>query len=135
MMMLITSCAAMPPGVVDSRLVGKSPSVDGQESHWEDWSFSFGAYCTLLDKRYGPGMRTAAASAVAIVLTVNEDELALQTQLYYLMVCMLSGPALRELKTVARPTGWRHGGSCRRSKSRRPETVSWHFWTLACVRS
>jgi hypothetical protein len=65
---------------------------------------------TLLDKRYGPGMRTAAASAVAIALTTNEDELALQTQLYYLMVCLLSGPVLRELKTVATGNGleaWR----------------------------
>ena len=34
MMMLITSCAAMPPGVVDTRLVGKPPSFDEQESHW-----------------------------------------------------------------------------------------------------
>ena len=64
----------------------------------------------MLDKRYGPGMRTATARAVAVALTVNEDELALQTQLYYLMVCLLSGPALRELKTMATGNGleaWR----------------------------
>lgn len=98
------------PSVIDARLAGGSPPRDGQESKWEDWSFSFIAYCTLLDSRYNGALRGAAVSGGPVGLSEEPDKLALQTQLYYLSVCSLSGPVIREIKAAVGQNGldaWR----------------------------
>ena len=76
------------------------PSRFEEGTSWTDWSFSFLAYCELVDPELAAGLTAAAASAIPIGLASDAGESKLQNTLFYLLATLMTGSALVEIKQV-----------------------------------
>ena len=92
--------AARMTSLVDTRALGKPRTFDGIESIWQDWSFMFRAYCSLLSPLFAHLLLMSGETKDPIPMSPDEGERALQVQLYYLLAMLLTSRALVELKQV-----------------------------------
>jgi len=83
--------------LVDTRVLGKPDHFSGDATKFADWSFKLKAYMAAIDHRYQSCFAIAESSA-APVLIVNLDpaEAALSTQLYYVLVMLVTETALNK---------------------------------------
>jgi len=100
---------AQAMGLVDTKAIGKPQRFSGKPEHWDEWSWKFESYCSLLGME--EVMRTAGDHEVEIdVSTLRPDVQALIKTLYHVMVQLLDGRASRILRAVPRGNGaeaWR----------------------------
>ena len=82
-------------GVIDTRTLGKPKTITGQTSEWTTWQFTCMAFACAVHPKMNEVFDLAARKGADPV--VNSDmtvELqSLSTQLYYMLVMMLSGQA------------------------------------------
>ena len=99
-------------GLVDTKAIGKPQRFSGKPEHWDEWSWKFESYCSLLGME--EIMRTAGDhDAVIDMSTLRPDVQALIKTLYHLMAQLLDGRASRILRAVPRGNGaeaWRQLG-------------------------
>ena len=91
------SSARARPGLVDTRLIGKPQSYDGDASRFADWAFVFKAYMSALDPAYQDAFEEIEGSQVPVLnATLPDKDVHLSTQLYYVLVMLCTGPALNK---------------------------------------
>ena len=90
-----TDVSTTPPGVIDTRTLGKPKSFAGQTSEWTTWQFTFKAFaCAVHPKMKEVFDLTTRKGADPVNASDITFELqSLSTQLYYMLVMMLSDQA------------------------------------------
>ena len=101
-----------PAGVIDTRTLGKPKSFTGQTAEWTTWQFTFTAFACAAHPKMNEVFDLATLKGLEAV--VNSDMIAeLQsrsTQLYYMLVMMLSDQALVIVRNSSEGNGaevWR----------------------------
>ena len=82
-------------GVVDTRVIGKPDQFDGDPMKYADWSFKLRSYLGAVDQRYQEElMRTESSTTPRLNANLGNEESALSTQMYYILVMTTAGAAL-----------------------------------------
>ena len=82
-------------GVVDTRVIGKPDQFDGNPMKYAGWSFTLRSYLGAVDQRYQQELTTTETSSTPrLNATLGSDEIALSTQMYYILVMPTAGAAL-----------------------------------------
>ncbi len=108
--LMIGCCDAGKPSVIDTRAIGKPRVFGGNTEDFKDWAFQFQAYVALLDPRYVQALLAAASSPTEVPLASDPDELVLQNTLCWIVVMLVSGSALSEVRAITDANGleaWR----------------------------
>ena len=93
--------------VIDTRTLGKPKSFTGQTAEWTTWQFTFKAFACAAHPKMKEIFELAARKGSEAV--VNSDMTAelqsLSTQLYYMLVMMLSDQALEIVRNYPEGNG------------------------------
>ena len=83
--------------LVDTRLIGKPQSYDGDPTKLADWSLVMKSYMSALNPAYQDVFLNIEASQVPMRnANLDPENSALSTQLYYVLVMLCAGPALNK---------------------------------------
>ena len=86
---------------MDTKLLSKVPTWNGDEDQWFEWSFAFRAYCVVSSLISSEDLERAAGSTVPLPLTGQSPEARVKSgTLYYLSVLLCTGKAQVILRTV-----------------------------------
>ena len=90
-----TDVSTTPPGVIDTRTLGKPKSFSGQTSEWTTWQFTFKAFACAVHPKMKEVFDLATQKGVDPVNAsdITGELQSLSTQLYYMLVMMLSDQA------------------------------------------
>ena len=90
-----TDVATTPPGVIDTRTLGKPKSFSGQTSEWTTWQFTFKAFACAVHPKMKEVFDLATRKGADRVNAsdITGELQSLSTQLYYMLVMMLSDEA------------------------------------------
>ena len=98
------AAAAGPPAAqpaqglgVDTRLLGRPSSFDGDDAKWTDWSIVVKGYCAVAHRQLGPLMQQAEeADSDAVVMVARLDGANSEAcrQLYYILLLLCTSTAL-----------------------------------------
>ena len=96
-------------GVIDTRTLGNPKSFIGQTAEWTTWQFTFNAFaCAAHPKMKEVFDLVARKGSEAVVDSDMTAELqSLSTQLYYMLVMMLSEQALEIVRNTSKGNGGR----------------------------
>ena len=74
-------------GEVDTRVIGKPDQFDGDPMKYADWWFKLRSYLEAVDQRYQMELtKTEASSAPRLNANLGNEESALSTQMYYILL-------------------------------------------------
>ena len=82
----LTDVSTTPPGVIDTRTLGKPKSFSGQTSEWTTWQFTFKVFACAVR----PKMKEVFDADPVNASDITGEKQSLSTQLYYMLVMMLS---------------------------------------------
>ena len=84
-------------GVIDTRTLGKPKTFTGQPAEWTTWQFAFKAFACATHARMRDvfELTTRKGSDPVINSDMTVELQSLSTQLYYMLVMMLSDQALK----------------------------------------
>ena len=86
---------------MDTKLLSKVPTWNGDEDQWFEWSFAFRAYCVVSSLISSEDLERAAGSTVPLPLTGQSPEARVKSgTLYYLLVLLCTVKAQVILRTV-----------------------------------
>ena len=96
---------------LDTKLLQKPNTFDGESNAWSDWSFVFKAYAGAVNMDLQALMHRVVESETQILWeTLNDKEQRFSTLLYYLLVMLSKKKALDKVKSVSEGHGlecWR----------------------------
>ena len=96
---------------MDTKLLSKVPTWNGDEDLWFEWSFAFRAYCVVSGLISSEDLEGAAGSNISLPLAGQSPEGRVRSgTLYYLLVLLCSGKAqviLRSVEVGNGVEGWR----------------------------
>ena len=96
---------------MDTKLLSKVPTWNGDEDQWFGWSFAFRAYCVVSSLISSEDLERAAGSTTSLPLAGQSPEARVRSgALYYLLVLLCSGNAqviLRSVEVGNGVEGWR----------------------------
>ena len=88
--------ATTSKSVVDTRVLGRPKSFDGQQENWQDWTFAMRAYLSCLTETMADLLDATEKSPETIELgPLPEAAKADAQQLYYILVLQCNGSALQ----------------------------------------
>ena len=98
--------------LIDTRSLAKPPRFNGEEARWQDFRFTFEAYCGLVGVDMLDMMNNVAVSTrpVRSMTGLAPGQQRVSKTLFYLLVQLTSGRALGMLKTIGDANGlegWR----------------------------
>ena len=107
-----TDVPTTPPGVIDTRTLGKPKSLSVQTSFWTTWQFTFKAFPCAAHARMRDvfELATRKGSDPVINSDMTVELQSLSTQLYYMLVMMLSDQAVETVRNSPEGIGaevWR----------------------------
>ena len=82
--------------LVDTRLIGKPQSYDGDPTKFPDWSFAMKSYMSALNPAYQALLNVEASQVPMRNASLDPENAALGTQLYYVLVMLCTGSALNK---------------------------------------
>ena len=86
---------------MDTKLLSKVPTWNGDEDQWFEWSFAFRAYCVVSSLISSEDLERAAGSTTSLPLSGQSPEARVKSgTLYYLLVLLCTGKAQVILCTV-----------------------------------
>ena len=86
---------------MDTKLLSKVPTWNGDEDQWFEWSFAFRAYCVVSSLISSEDLERAAGSTTSLPLSGQSPEARVRSgTLYYLLVLLCTGKAQVILRTV-----------------------------------
>ena len=111
MIVVLISLCCLPtangaPDIVDTRTFGKPRAFDGTAGAWRDWAFAFLAYCSMLDSKLPIALKKAEATSTIIPLETEPEALKLQQSMFYILVMLVTGAGLSEIRNVPHQNGW-----------------------------
>ena len=94
-------------GVIDTRTLGKPKSFTGQTAEWTTWLFTFKAFaCAAYAKMKEVfDLATRKGSKAVVNSDMTAELQSLSTQLYYMLVMMLSHQALEIVRNSPKGNG------------------------------
>ena len=96
---------------MDTKLLSKVPTWNGDKDQWFEWSFAFRAYCVVSSLISNEDLERAAGSTTSLLLAGQSPEARARSgTLYYLLVLLCSGKAqviLRSIEVGNGLEGWR----------------------------
>ena len=106
------SAPILSTGVIDTRTLGKPKMFTGQPAEWTTWQFTFKAFaCATHSRMRGVfELATRKGSGAVVNSEVTVELQSLSTQLYYMLVMMLSDQALEIVRNSPEGVGaevWR----------------------------
>ena len=90
-----TDVSTTPPGVIDTRTLEKPKSFSGQSSEWTSWQFTFKAFACAVHPKMKEVFELATRKGADPVNAsdITGELQSLSTQLYFMLVMMLSDQA------------------------------------------
>ena len=90
-----TDVHTTPPGVIDTRTLGKPKSFSGETSEWTTWQFTFKAFACAVHPKMKEvlDLATRKGADPDNASDITGELQSLSTQLYYMLVMMLSDQA------------------------------------------
>ena len=86
---------------MDTKLLSKVPTWNGDEDQWFEWSFAFRACCVVSSLTSSEDLERAAVSTTSLPLTGQSPEARVKSgTLYYLLVLLCTVKAQVILRTV-----------------------------------
>ena len=86
---------------MDTKLLSKVPTWNGDEDQWFEWSFAFRAYCVVSSLISSEDLERASGSTTSLPLSGQSPEARVRSgTLYYLLVLLCTGKAQVILRTV-----------------------------------
>ena len=86
---------------MNTKLLSKVLTWNGDEDQWFEWSFAFRAYCVVSSLISSEDLERAAGSTTSLPLSGQSPEARVRSgTLYYLLVLLRTGKALVILRTV-----------------------------------
>ena len=86
---------------MDTKLLSKVPTWNGDEDQWFEWSFAFRAYCVVSSLISSEDLERAAGSTTSLPLSGQSPEARVSSgTLYYLLVLLCTEKAQVILRTV-----------------------------------
>ena len=83
--------------------LGKPPTFDGAEQKWEDWDLKLKAWSSSVDRLAGEDLaRTRRATEAIDMNELSGERRQRSSRIYYALVMLCDGGALRIIKGVAR---------------------------------
>ena len=97
---------------MDTKLLSKVPTWNGDEDQWFEWSFAFRAYCVVSSLISSEDLERAAGSTVPLPLTGQSPEARVKSgTLYYLLVLLCTGKHRLSCALLKSETEWKAGES------------------------
>ena len=86
---------------MDTKLLSKVPTWNGDEDQWFEWSFAFRAYCVVSSLISSEDLERAAGSTTSLPVSGQSPEARVRSgTLYYLLVLLCTKKAQVVLRTV-----------------------------------
>ena len=103
-----TDVSTTPPGVIDTRTLGKPKSFSGQTSEWTTWQFTFKAFACAVHPKMKEvfDLATRKGADPANASDITGELQSLSTQLSFLLVTMLSDQAQEIVRTSLEGIDW-----------------------------
>eukprot|EP00929_Paragymnodinium_shiwhaense_P111971 TRINITY_DN8021_c0_g1_i4.p1 TRINITY_DN8021_c0_g1~~TRINITY_DN8021_c0_g1_i4.p1 ORF type:complete len:1618 (+),score=271.11 TRINITY_DN8021_c0_g1_i4:701-5554(+) len=93
--------------LIETQVLGKPGSFDGDVTKLPDWSFKFRSYMCAVDSRYTEMFEHVETSLVPTLNAVLEEkDVRMSTQLYHVLVMLCSGAALDKVHNVGQSEGF-----------------------------
>ena len=110
-----SSGPAYPPAasnpIVDTRVLGKPKPFKGTPSEWPNWSVVFKCYCGAMSPQLAALMDWAGSHVgECLNAALSQDQTHHSTQLYYILIMLVEGPALTRVINAGHGQGlnaWR----------------------------
>ena len=96
----------MSGSVLDTKAISKPPIFNGGYREWNDWVFIFRSYISLLSDRYKDLMKEAEVTETSLGIPVDDADAKLGAALYHLLVMLVRGQGLGELKRAPAENGF-----------------------------
>ena len=97
--------------MVDTRVLGKPKPFKGTPAEWPNWSVVIKCYCGAMSPQLAALMEWAGSHVgECLNAALTQDQIHHSTQLYYILIMLVEGPALTRVINAGHGQGlnaWR----------------------------